>query len=314
MRPIHILTSFIENLGLRSHADPQEISLHPLKGGRSQGRIFKFDILSNSYVLRLPPPQAIETVKSHQTLIAKLAGEIGVGPKVLFIAPNLEGIILAHLPGRIVTPEDFKNTRNIANFTRVLQKLHWSSLEFPLAASPFRRFESFIEKAQSQEVFLPSQFALAKKSMKEIEQSLELQATSLAPNHLDLNLSNIMLVNDQFYLVDWVNGGLSDPYFDLATFAFFANLDKVQTTEFLTTYLGHLPTEDEWKRFNRITPVRLFVIAASCFATAPQGREEGFYERRFTNVPPFHSLKRDTPHWQLGLSLFKAGLEVIKDS
>jgi thiamine kinase-like enzyme len=85
---------------------------------------------------------------------------------------------------------------------------------------------------------------------------------------LDLHLSNIILKdNEEIFLIDWVNGGISDPFFDLATFSYFSELNEVHNEIFLTSYFQRVPTEIEKARFNVILPVRAMVIAASFFSS-----------------------------------------------
>jgi thiamine kinase-like enzyme len=72
-----------------------------------------------------------------------------------------------------------------------------------------------------------------------------------------------MQSQDGFMLVDWVNGGRSDPYFDLATFALMHNLNEAQTNVFFTQHLMRTPAQVEWDHLSILKPVRPLVIAAA---------------------------------------------------
>ena len=65
----------------------------------------------------------------------------------------------------------------------------------------------------------------------------ELQHTSGHPCHLDLHTRNIILTpTGDPVLIDWVNGGLSDPAFDLATVIAFLGLREENRDHFLASY------------------------------------------------------------------------------
>lgn len=80
------------------------------------------------------------------------------------------------------------------------------------------RFNDFLQKNTGQN----NQLNQMKVCMDEIEQTLRFFPVLLSPTHLDLHLSNIILRenNKEIILIDWVNGGISDPFFDLATFSY----------------------------------------------------------------------------------------------
>lgn len=51
--------------------------------------------------------------------------------------------------------------------------------------------------------------------MEDLETILKLLPVDQVPSYLDLHPLNILLWENRFFLVDWVNGGMSDPYLDL---------------------------------------------------------------------------------------------------
>jgi len=79
--------------------------------------------------------------------------------------------------------------------------------------------------------------------MEEIEKTLRLSPIPSTPSHLDLHSLNILFDGNQFILVDWVKGGMCDPFMDLANASVFFNLDEQQIEVFLENYLGHPPSQ-----------------------------------------------------------------------
>lgn len=267
--------------------NPNHLTFTPLKGGGSQAMLYRFDLNKQSYVLRLLPPHADQFTRMHQITLATEAGQTRIGPEIYFVDSQLKGIIMDFIPGRTVQQADFENPNKLTQFAKLLKKLHQSTTKFPIACSPFQRFHDFLLKGIQNTIVYSPRFAETITLMKELETTLKLKPIPLVPAHLDLHPLNIMIENDQFLLVDWVNGGISDPYFDLATFTTFLNLNDSQILTFLTQYLERPPTQFERHRFIITKPIRPFVIAAALL-----------------------TLSTDKSNIQLGLSMLKTGLTI----
>lgn len=255
-----IVSQFLESHSPSLEAlQTDKLVFEPLKGGGSAATLYRFNLKDTTYVLRLFPSQASSLAREHQINLAKQAGEKSFGPKIHFVDPEMKGMIMEFIPGRTVEAIDFKDNNLLAAFAKFLKRLHLSEVDFPLAVSPFKRFRDFSLKVDS----APPRFSEIQTLMADLELLYQLFPNQKVPSHLDLHPLNIMTWNEHFFLVDWVNGGMSDPYFDLATFSVFHELDNEKTLHLLTHYLERAPTELEWNRFITAQPVRLFVIAAA---------------------------------------------------
>lgn len=265
-----ILNNFLSNCGLDKDLYLSKISLSALKGGQSSASIYQFEINGSRFVLRTPPAGAHPLTKAHQSLLARQAGELGIGPKTHYIDPEFNGIILDYIPGQEAKAQDFQNPLLIDKMANTLRTLHQAKRPFPIAVSPFTRFNDFLQKNPCQSNALKK----IKLCMDEIEKTLRFYPVPPSPTHLDLHLSNIILKDkEEIYLIDWVNGGIADPFFDLATFSYFAELNETQIEIFLNSYFQRVPSEIEKARFNIIFPIRIMVIAASFFASGSNNRK-----------------------------------------
>ncbi len=247
----------------------------------------------------------------QQIALARWAGEIEAGPKIVFVDPHSEALIMDFIPGRVVHPRDFQTPYYLDTFAEALRSLHQSSINFPIASSPFKRFHNFLDKnAYPSLLRIPEIKAL----MKDIENVFQVHESPLVPSHLDLHSHNIMLSGERFFLVDWVNGGMSNPYFDLATFAIFHGLSESQIKNFLGTYFGRNCHELEWNLFVVAQPVRLFVIAAAYLSLPLEKRgcdqeTEGIEFEHFIHLGAVE--KRNVSHRQIGFMMLKAALQLI---
>jgi len=290
-----LVCSFLKTLSCS--LAPSQLNLTPLKGGRSAATLYRFQLESATYVLRLFPPHAFLETRQHQIAIATQAGKIGSGPKILF--SNQEGLIMEFFSGSPITTADLQETSTLKTFAHTLRHLHTSSAAFPLANSPFERFSLFCNKHNT------SLLTPLKTGMQAIEALLNRTPPLLVPCHLDLNLQNILWNKEQFLLVDWVNGGMSDPGFDLATFAVFADLSHTQMECFLSEYLGRPPTEREWNRLLLLLPVRLGVIAAAFFNPSVSLQNTPPPLLSFLNHPDHYSPQ------EIGQIMFHASLNLL---
>jgi len=314
-RIFRVMQPFVTSFDSLSNIDPDNLIYIPLRGGGSKASLYRFDIGQNSYVLRLLPQQASNLTRMHQIILAKQVGKIHIGPEIHFVDSQMEGMIMNFIPGRTVQQKDFKDCDNLSQFAKFLRKLHRSKESFPIACSPFQRFRNFLLKGKQEKITYPSRFAELKTLMEELEATLQLSPVLQVPTHLDLHPLNIMLTDQQFFLVDWVNGGICDPYFDLTTFATFQCLDESQTLTFLTHYFERSPTQFEWNRFIITQPIRMFVIAAALLNTSidetrPISYEEALESWKLPSLTDFGKNVMNEPLWPFGLTMLKAGFQL----
>lgn len=311
-----IMHSFVTSFDSLSNIDPDNLIYVPLRGGGSKAALYRFDIGQNSYVLRLLPQQASNLTRMHQIILAKQAGKISTGPEIYFVDSQMEGMVMNFIPGRTVQQKDFEDGDNFALFAQFLQRLHKSKEKFPIACSPFQRFQNFLLKGKKEKITYPSRLTEVKTLMEELEETFQLSPVPQVPTHLDLHPLNIMLSEQRFFLVDWVNGGRCDPYFDLTTFATFQCFNESQTLTFLTHYFERPPTEFEWNRFMMTQPIRMFVIAAALLNTSLDETRSISYEEALTTckLPSITDLGKNEmnePLWSFGLTMLKSGLQLI---
>lgn len=313
-----IVSSFIKSLEPSiQKLQSDVIAYEPMKGGRSVATLFRFDLAKHSYVLRLFPPHTPQLTRLHQIMLANQAGIMQFGPKIHFVDSQLNGIIMEFIPGRTVQASDFDDASCLTGFATFLQRLHRSEENFPLAVSPFKRLHDFYLKMEKNSKRHVPQFAPIKKLMEELEALFQLLPIMQVPSHLDLHPLNIMIWEKQFFLLDWVNGGLSDPYFDLTTFSVFHSLKDTQEALLLSEYFGREPTDLEWNRFTVTKPIRLFVIAAAIFS-ADSDSSMSYHEIiRDVALPSLSDLAKQDSTWPpilIGAASLQTALSLINEN
>jgi aminoglycoside phosphotransferase (APT) family kinase protein len=134
-----VVKPFLRSLDPVSSITPAELVYTPLKGG-SKASLYRFDINLQPYVLRLLPPRTPEYKRESQIALAKQAGVIGVGPKVLFVDADMQAFIMEYIEGRQSESDDFKTPEMLVAFAQFLRVLHRSQAPFPVAVTPFQRW------------------------------------------------------------------------------------------------------------------------------------------------------------------------------
>lgn len=310
-----VVSQFIKSLTFLSETiQVDKLIYESLKGGGSAATLYRFDLDKYPYVLRLFPLHTPPLTRMHQIMLAKQAGQMDFGPKIHFVDAQLRGMVMEFISGRTVEWADFKDGVCLAEFAKFLQRLHRSKVSFPLAVSPFKRFRDFYLKIEKTNGVLPSRFSEVKNLMEDLEAMFQLLPINQVPSHLDLHPLNIMFWKNRFFLVDWVNGGMSDPYFDLATFSLFHGLNEEREILFLTHYFEHPPTCLEWNRFVVTQPIRLFVIAAALLSSnfdKSMTYEEMIRDMSLPTLSDFGKKGAIWPHPLLGISMFQTALTLI---
>lgn len=265
------LNAFIKTISVTNRIGFEiETTFIPLFGGMSQASLFRFTYENRHYVMRILPNKVSYVERERQIALMLHASQTGVGPSVFFVSPQKDALIMQFIDGPTTTPNTFQEDQAVRNFAQLLQRLHSSKVTAPKAISPFLRFYNFLVNCTMLDLTVASKIDTAKTIIENIKVALDFHPLPLVPTHLDLHSLNIMKNKDQFVLVDWVNGGLSDPFLDLATFTVFQNLDASRTELFLKVYFGRSPSKTEWARFHILLPIRPLVIAAAMLQAHPQ--------------------------------------------
>lgn len=199
-----------------------------------------------------------------------------------------------------------------------LSRLHRSGIEIPSAVSPFERFRGFEQLAADGGVIWPQAMTRAREYLTTLED--ELQYTELCPCHLDLHARNIILTpSGNTMLIDWVNGGLSDPALDIATLFVFLGQRNEALDGFLSSYQASMGESVDMGRGERLMPVRPFVAAASSLKSFPAHASTSQLEEEMArDEPPGHELltlpltdRPKWPMWKWGLVALEMGLSHV---
>ncbi len=308
----HVLNEFLGTEAARNTA------LQSIHGGTSAATLYRFSHAGQMYVLRLLAPMQSHSKHHHEVRLTRAASRIGVGPRVHFIAADESAVVYDYTPGEILSLADIQKTPVMERLAQRLSRLHSAKVKMPIAASPFERFYGFEQRVIEdgrpwpQEMHRASEYVM--RLAKDLEQGM------LHPCHLDLHARNIILTpaGDPVF-IDWVNGGLSDPAFDIATFLVFLGLSNTHRDHFLASYQESMDKTLDLARVELLMPIRPFVAAASCLVNTPPDISLSYLEQVLSrDEQPGHELfslphyaRPDWPTWKWGLIALKMGLAYL---
>lgn len=225
------------------------------------------------------------------------------------------------IPGKTIKKSDIQSKENLLRFAWTLKNLHGAEFPFFEALSPIQTFYIVVANGEKRSAQYPLQFEVVKKMIDEIDGVIQLNPIEPRPAHLDLTAQNILLNDDGIVLIDWENGGLSDPYFDLSMVSIFLRFDVMEEKNFLAAYFGRSPTQFEWDRYIVIKPVCLFLRAAAALSGSSKVMTDAFYNEMLNSqgIPECGYVLQlleegnlDLPRWKVGLAFMKGGMELVE--
>jgi thiamine kinase-like enzyme len=228
-----------------------------------------------------------------------VASKAGIGARVECCLLPEGHLVTRFINGHHLTLQEYRTPGNIQRIVETVKCLH--ALPLPKATfSPFRRVESYAEKARSMRVPFPQGFDRLLQKMKKIEQE---QACDPYPwrrfCHNDLFCVNV-LDDGKIWFIDWEFSGVGDIYYDLATLTYAYDspdsLSRELQEYMLACYFGDVK-EENWARLEGMKYMLMFFTAL--WGLVQQGMQneglvrevEGFNFLEYANVT-FEAMKK----------------------
>lgn len=176
---------------------------------------------------------------------SRLAGEMGLGPEILFVSEDKKVVVWRWLQGEGLTiPMNAADSNQAARMLRQIHAVPKKVRRFPrlvkIEDRVNRRLKELKKVAPD---FLD--FKRLKQSIKLIEKRLK-KTVDHKMIHSDIHQKHVLKTSDgRIQLIDWGDCSTGDPYDDLAAFSYFFCLTPEQDQQFLAAYFERAPTEGE---------------------------------------------------------------------
>jgi thiamine kinase-like enzyme len=157
--------------------------------------------------------------------------------------------------GRILDPVSIREPGVMEAVARTLRRMHEAE---PIDGSwsVFEDISRYSEIAHAERLTLPSDWAELTERMALVEDAFAAHDGAPAMCHNDLQLPNVILGEEQLWLIDFEYAGMGNRYFDLGNLAVNAELDGSEVEQLVAAYFG-AATETESAR------VRLMMFMAA---------------------------------------------------
>jgi thiamine kinase-like enzyme len=223
--------------------DPAHSKVTPLSGGITNEN-FRVEVGSATYVLRLAGPRTEELGidREHELACARIAAQLDVGPEVVSVLPQGQGLVSRFVPSHPVTEEAARQPDTLARFARSLRTVH-EGPAFPGHFSPFDTVRTYYAHAREKRVTFPAGIDRVLARADELERAVRGKRAD-RPCHNDLLAGNLLDDGQRIWILDWEYAAMGDPMFDLGNFAVNQGLDEAATRVLLRAYFGQDRDED----------------------------------------------------------------------
>jgi thiamine kinase-like enzyme len=217
----------------------RDIKVSSLEGGITN-RNFRVDVGGQSFHLRLAGEntEMLGIDREHEHHANKLAGELGIGPEVVYFIRPEGYLVTRFIEGRPIPPEELRQPENIQRVVNALHKVH-SMPDIPSTFNAFQVVRDYTNIARSYNVQFPENFDWLILQMNHAEAALRSQPLTPHPCHNDLVNANFLL-GEKLYILDWEYAGMGDLFFDLANFSSNHELSVREDRLLLDGYLGEV--------------------------------------------------------------------------
>ena len=191
-------------------------------------------LVNNAYVVKIPLEYKDPTLSfPKEKYIYDKIKELKLSEDIVYFDIN-NGIRISkfihHTKKYNITPTNYE----ILLVSKKLKKLHNSKVVVPFGYMMFKKLKDY-KKEVDQLYYVNDKYE--QKIIKETQRIFS--TVSLCLCHNDLVHNNLLFRHDDLFIIDWENGAMNNPYFDLASFISENNLSLEQKELFLSKYFGY---------------------------------------------------------------------------
>lgn len=225
-----------------------KIAISPLSGGLSSTSLYKVEVDSRLYVLRIHHRKTLQDQREHFALVE--AAKKGIAPNIVAISPGHEAIIIEYIHDKTISIEQAKAPEIIAKIAHALLAAHQiEGHEYP-GETLLSKAKRCADKVSNDGIGTLEDIQGALQLLKRYRQELSAFSIPKVNVHGDLNPRNIFYSREKVLLIDWAESNREDPFYDLTYFALKHDYCKDEEHHLLTAYLMRVPTSEELERFN----------------------------------------------------------------
>jgi thiamine kinase-like enzyme len=168
---------------------------------------------------------------------SRAAAEAGASPRVVEYLGNYHLLVVTHIDGTTLRPEDLQDGTNLGRVAEVCRRLHTG----PRFVSEFDMFDlqqTYLKTVQSNGFRLPDRYLDLMPQVEQIRLALTAQSLPTVPCNNDLLAANFIDDGERLWVIDFEYAGNNDPCFELGNIWSESNLSLSHLEELVTAYFG----------------------------------------------------------------------------
>ncbi|RDI48797.1 phosphotransferase [Aquicella lusitana] len=235
-------------------APNQIMEIKKLGGGLTNTSIF-FATAGKAFVGRRPGIHSDRFIdREAEAYNVAIAVRLGIAAPVAY-AGKKGNQITHYLPNpKPMTPELFKDAKNLQKAAHVLKIVHGCSKQFSNDIDVFARNRKMLALLKEKQVALPPAYEIVMETMNKLERLFCALNIKKVPCHNDTTPGNFIKSNGEMKLIDWEYSGNNDPVWDLANTSCEGEFTESQDHQLFLYYFGTWANE-AYQRFLLYKPV-----------------------------------------------------------
>ena len=216
----------------------KDISIQHLSGGLTNTN-YKVSVDGTPYFIRVPGEGtellAIDRKNEHHS--ARVAAQVGIGPKVLHHLPEYDVMVLEFLNGKTMSKDSLNESGMPTRMAQSIKRLH-SGERLLLDFNMFRLTEYYLSLCKERNIKIPDGYLERMNLVNEIESAMAVKPLATVPCNNDLLAENYIDDGDQLWLIDYEYSGNNDPTFELGNTCQEMQFNDQQIAEVCAAYFG----------------------------------------------------------------------------
>lgn len=213
---------------------------------------FKLCYKNENYFVRICKDNIFPKNPSNELSILKKAYELNLCTYPLYFDNTNGNMLTPWIYGTMPTEVQSNSKYIIRELIIKLKAFH--KLECNIIFNPFNEIRNRISLCRKHNIILPDFFSKLINKLNILENDL-CRSQLLGLCHNDLNPSNILLTENNLFIIDYELSGINDVFFDLATIAWLINDSSRKTL--LKEYFGYYNPTDYEKLIKYIYVVKM---------------------------------------------------------
>ncbi|MFV0979103.1 phosphocholine cytidylyltransferase/choline kinase family protein [Latilactobacillus sakei] len=265
---------------------PEDTDIIVRDAGGMTNDNYRVKVNNQYYFVRMPGAGTNEIIiRENEEINSKLASTIGVTPTIFYFNVDSGIKIAEEINGATtLTSRSIKTRVNLKKVSEILLKLHSSNIQFANRYDYLSELKNYEEILKKRFGHFYDGYELTKTKLMLAMDSLEFNSDS--PCHVDLVPENFVLdKNESMYLIDWEYSGMTDQFWDLASFCNESHLTIEEIRTFLELYFNRTIEEKEMQKIFWFMAFQNLLWSVWTLNKALEGEDFGSYGiSRFKNA------------------------------